>query len=777
VPPFSTATLAAVALLGFILAALAAGTPLPTLAVAGLAGSAVLLLALSLWRRDWELLLLLPGTTLLAVVAGWAQYQRLWWIAGLATATVLGVFCLALLRANRRSGEAETKADQLAVQVDRRISELFSLQELSYVLSESIQLDRVVDQVAKYAARFLQADGAVVVLVELEGKQLRVVAASGTLESLVGQVSLDSESALVRFAIGRDRIEVAQGIETPSVELIGGVVVRSAAVAPLRAQGLTMGALAVADRRGGPFTTEDLWLLSTVATNASVVLANSRLYEMVRRGEEEWETAFHALTEGIAVLGPAGTILRANRALAALVEVDETELVGSDFSQLFSGASEPVAALIQPAYRREKSVPLVVRLEHNQRVLRLTAAPLSAGEPGSAVILIEDVTEQRMLEAQIIQNDKMASIGQLVSGVAHELNNPLTSIAGLAELLLERPPHPEFPREHLRVIHDQAERASRIVRNLLTFARKGAVSEKSAVDFNDVVTRTALLIEYELQLHGIELQSELSPEPVVVLGDRYELQQVLLNLVTNAVQAVAALEPDRPRRITLFTSHADGEAVLRVRDSGPGVPRHLAPYLFTPFFTTKAPGEGTGLGLSLSYGLVKAHGGDLTYEAPVEGGAEFRVVLPLYEAETPVEETRPEVNGRRSIRRILVVDEDPAVHRLVSALFAPEGHAVESVRSGDQALKLAREGEYDLIIADTGMAAGAAEPFTRALLQACPHTGSRLVIACSGEDDPAISGLGHLRRVRKPFSPRDLKTMAREIFSTPPRSPASTEAH
>ncbi|HEY9014969.1 MAG TPA: PAS domain-containing protein, partial [Gemmatimonadales bacterium] len=437
------------ALLVCVLAAAVAGPPPPQLSI-GLAAAGVLLLSLSLWRRNWELHLLIIGAALLAVIAGWAMY-RIWWITGLAAASMLGIFWITLLRAQRRSREAEAKADQLARQVDRRISELFSLQELSYVLSESIQLDRVVDQVARYAARFLQADGAVVALVEMEGKVMRVVAASGTLESLVGRVSQESESALVRFAITRDRIEVAQGTDSPSVELIGGVTVRSAAVVPLRAQGLTMGALAVADRRGGPFTTEDLWLLSTVATNASVVLANSRLYEMVRRGEEEWETAFHALTEGIAVVGPEGAILRANHALAALVGVPETELVGSDFSQLFSGASEPVAALIEAAYRRERSAPLVVRLNENQRVLRLTAAPLSEGEPGSAVILIEDVTEQRMLEAQIIQNDKMASIGQLVSGVAHELNNPLTSIAGLAELLLERE-LPTVPREHLRVI-------------------------------------------------------------------------------------------------------------------------------------------------------------------------------------------------------------------------------------------------------------------------------------------------------------------------------------
>jgi two-component system NtrC family sensor kinase len=745
-----------------IAAVLAAPPLVPTLGF----GAAATMLLLASWRKAWELPLHLAAATLLCVVAWWAE-DRVWWLALLAVVSIFITFWIAVLRARHRAREAEAKADQLAVQVDRRISELFSLQELSYVLSESIQLDRVVDQVAKYAARFLQADGAIVVLVEMEGRALRVVAASGSLEPLMGQVSKDGDSALVRFAIGRDRIEVAHGADAPTINLIGNLLVRSAAVAPLRAQGITMGALAVADRRGGPFTTEDLWLLSTVATNASVVLANSRLYEMVRRSEEEWETAFNALIEGIAVVGPDGAILRANRALAAVAELPESELVGHNFPELLPGASEAVGGLIQAAYRRERTAPLVVRLEHTHRVLRLTAGPLAAAEPGSVVILVEDVTEQRMLEAQIIQNDKMASIGQLVSGVAHELNNPLTSIAGLAELLLERPPHPEVPREHLKVIHDQAERAGRIVRNLLTFARKG-VAEKTAVDLNDVVTRTSLLIVYELQLHGIELDSELSPDPVVVLGDRYELQQVLLNLVTNAVQAVSGLELGKPRRITLSTTRAEGNAELRVRDTGPGVPRHLAPYLFTPFFTTKAPGEGTGLGLSLSYGLVKAHGGGLTYEPAPGGGAEFQVTLPLFEAELS-QASQESVSGESdplTTRRILVVDEDPAVHRMVTALFAPEGHAVESVRSGEQALRLAREGDYDLIIADVRMAAGATKLFAYALLDDCPKARGRLVVACAGEEDLPEHLLTKqaLRRVTKPFNLRDLKSVAKEIL-------------
>ena len=748
--------------------------------VAGLAGALIVLLAA--WRREWEVPLHAIAVSLLGVIV-WLVDDRIWWLAVLAVVTISASFWVAIARGRRKVREAEGKTDALASQLDRRISELFSLQELSYVLSESIQLDRIVDQVARYAGRFLQTDGAIVVLADDERSQrLRVVAATGTLEALQGQWAEESDTGLVRFAISRERIEVAQGVGTPTVNLIASTTVRSAAVAPLRSQGVTMGALAVADRQGGPFTTEDLWLLSTVATNASVVLANSRLYEIVRQSKEEWETAFNALTEGIAVVGPTGAVLRANRALAALTELSESELVGRGFCETLFGSLEAVEELISAAYLGQRAAPLVARLERTQRVLRLTAAPFAehpgrtaATGTGSVVVLVEDVTEQRILEAQLIQNDKMASIGQLVSGVAHELNNPLTSIAGLAELLLERTPHPDLPHEHLRVIHEQAERAGRIVRNLLTFARKG-VAEKTAVDLNDVAARTSLLIVYELQLHGIELESALSPEPVVVLGDRYELQQVLLNLVNNAVHAVSQLEAGCPRRIRLETSRQGGTAVLKVLDSGPGVPPHLVSYLFTPFFTTKSPGEGTGLGLSLSYSLVKAHGGILAYEVSPEGGAEFRISLPAHDGppdEAPLERRSA---SRPTGHRILVVDDDPAVHRLVSALFTPQGHMVEAVRSGNQALLMMKERDFDLIVADAMATAGPSELFVQALAAHRPDACGRLVLGVSGNGDVAEAAAEGVRRTRKPFSLRDLNALAQEVFaSTLRRSPAATE--
>ena len=677
---------------------------------------------------------------------------------------------LAMRRLERQAATAEANRLEAARQLDRRISELFSLQELSYVLAESIQLDRIVEQVARYGARFLLADGALVALADEDAATLRVVAAAGTLASLENRQTTPGEGGLVQLAVDRERIEVAQATDQPVV-LIAGVMVRSAAVAPLRAQGRAVGALVVTDRREGPFTTEDLWLLSTIATQTSMAVANSRLFEMVRRSTEEWETAFDALTEGLGVVGPEGQILRANRALAAIAGVPPDSLVGADFTASVAEGALLARDLLAAAQRLERPAPVEIHRERDARRLRLAAAPLwGPAADGSVVILVEDVTEQRALEAQLIQNEKMASIGQLVSGVAHELNNPLTSIAGLAELLLE-PAHrlPDPTRGHLRVIHDQAERAARIVRNLLTFARPSSLV-KEPVDLNDVVARTALLISHELRQRGIQLEQRLDSEPVVVVGDRYELQQVLLNLLTNAVHAVAALEPARPRRIALATSRAGDRATLQVIDSGPGVPPALVPQLFTPFFTTKGPGQGTGLGLSVSYGLIEAHGGRISYRshAAPEGGAEFVVNLPLHAPEPPAgAEATAAPDGQAAERpaRVLVVDDDAAVHRLVSALFAPAGHRVDAVRTGDQALRLVDGEAYDLVIADAHAVGPDGSLFAATLLAARPDWRDRLIIA----SHPRASGphpTAALHWVAKPLSVRDLRAVVARILSS-----------
>lgn len=668
-------------------------------------------------------------------------------VALLSLVSVAWQFLVAMRQ--RRSLEEERSA--LARQVDRRINEIFSLQELSYVLAESLQSDRIASQVARYVTRFLNAEGSAIALT-MSGDRLRIAAAEGSLAAFAGREVTGDSPSLVLRAMSSERIEVNRDSGEP-LPLLPDLRATNAAAAPLRAHGLTMGVLIVSDRRDGGFSAEDLWLLSTVATHVAVVLANSRLFELVRQAKEEWETAFNAITEGIATLDGAGRFTRANGALARMLDVPGTALPGRSFWETVVGEGEGADRLLGAAGRGERPAPVLIRSTTLDREIRLTAAPLAEPEgDGAVVVLVADVTEQRALETQLIQSEKLAAVGQLVSGVAHELNNPLTSIAGLAEFLQERQAFPPTEREHLRVIHEQAERAGRIVRNLLTFARKGSAGTEG-VDLNDIAQRTARLVSYELQHRGITLVEELASGPLPVRGNIDELQQVLLNLVTNAGQAVRELPEGSMKRITLNTAREGDQAVVRVRDSGAGVPENLVPRLFTPFFTTKEPGEGTGLGLSLSYRIAETHGGRLGYQRIPAGGAEFSLSLP-FAVDQVIEAAPPPAPSERAV---LLVDDDSRSELVVKALLEPAGYSVEVVKTAGEAGERLAARRWSAVIADGGVSADG-----KLLLvdQLCADPsrmkGSRLVVTSSDQAVAERCRAVGVTVLPRPFLPRDL---------------------
>jgi two-component system NtrC family sensor kinase len=696
-------------------------------------------------------------------------------LAGL-TALALGLAGM-VWHFRARLARSEHERRRAAEELNRRLSELFSLQELSYVLSDSLELDRIVEQVARYATRFLDAQGALLALVgDGPSDPLRVVAAEGTLTSLRGRSIPQDDRGLAARSTVREHLELVRNSGPEPTLIAGDVQAAAAAAVPLRTHGVVVGTLVIADPREGVFVPEDIRLLSTLATHAAVVIANARLFEMVRRAKEQWETAFDALSEGIAVVDDEGRVRRANRSLAELLRAPLTDVLGAHLCDALLGRSPGLMELLDAARRGERPAPLVVRSERLQRTVRVDAARIpGATSEQSLVVLVEDVTDQQALETQLIQSEKLAAVGQLVSGVAHELNNPLTSIAGLSEFLLEQKELGRKDRGHLQVIQEQAQRAGRIVRNLLTFARKGP-SEQAPVDLNDVIKRTLQLMSYDLKLKDIIVDRDLASVLPDVLGDRHGLQQVVLNLVTNAAQALSDTPPTQARRIAVSTWF-DGQVHLRVADTGPGVADDLVHSVFTPFFTTKEPGKGTGLGLSITYSIVESHGGHITVERPSGGGgAAFRVDLPPAPAGIPrpaaerVNSGATPVPAAPSMKRvILLLDADPAVQRMVKALFARDGHAVEVAGDPQHALDLALKGGYDLILADARAAAPAKRGtlFVEELLKRMPALRDRLIVA-TGDVRPAteetLTRLG-VRYVRKPFNLRDLRDAAARLWA------------
>jgi two-component system NtrC family sensor kinase len=257
----------------------------------------------------------------------------------------------------------------------------------------------------------------------------------------------------------------------------------------------------------------------------------------------------------------------------------------------------------------------------------INLSPISGedGEVSSIVVVMTDVTDSAMLRSKLIHAEKMAAVGQLVSGVAHEVNNPLTAILGFTDLLMENPELPESARRDLRVILQEAQRTKQIVQNLLSFARQ-MPPQRKAVQLNSILQRTVHLRSYDFISHGIQVIERLDETLPAVIGDSHQLQQVFLNILNNAYDAVR--EGNRAARIEVMSANAESFVEISFRDNGIGIvdPEKI----FDPFFTTKDIGKGTGLGLSICYGIVREHGGEiLCHNNPDSEGATFVVRLPV----------------------------------------------------------------------------------------------------------------------------------------------------
>jgi len=247
------------------------------------------------------------------------------------------------------------------------------------------------------------------------------------------------------------------------------------------------------------------------------------------------------------------------------------------------------------------------------------------GKVASIVVIMSDITDAATLQSKLMHAEKMAAVGQLVSGVAHEVNNPLTAILGFADLLMENPEIPDSARKDLRVILQEAQRTKQIVQNLLSFARQ-TPPQRSPVQLNSILRRTIQLRAYDLHSRGVEVVEHLDKELRQVVGDAHQLQQVFLNILNNAYDAVR--DSGRPARIEIKTANRDDTVEIVFRDNGKGI--EFPERIFDPFFTTKEIGKGTGLGLSICYGIVREHGGEIVCHNNKDGeGASFIVRLPV----------------------------------------------------------------------------------------------------------------------------------------------------
>ena len=352
------------------------------------------------------------------------------------------------------------------------------------------------------------------------------------------------------------------------------------------------------------------------------------------------------------------------------------------------------------------------RADRSPMWVEVTAHAQPAGGTVRVEALMRDVTERKRLEDQardlyhqLLQAEKLAALGQTISGVAHELNNPLATILTWAERLAQRPADDQT-RRGLAAILAESERAARIVRNLLTFARKRHTT-RAMVDMNQVIRETLALRSYEQRLSNINIIDALASGLPQVFADPHQMQQVLLNLVINAEQAMIGAHGRGTLILRTWHDPERGAVVLEVNDDGPGVPDEVQAKIFDPFFTTKEVGKGTGLGLTVAYAIIQEHGGRLTVKSQPVGGASFFVELPLSDAGLPPAPKPPErmfaPPASAAGATILVVEDEAALGAAVAEALADAGFIVDRANDGLEALERVGERPYDLIVCDLKM--------------------------------------------------------------------------
>ncbi|PYM91568.1 MAG: hypothetical protein DME04_18335 [Candidatus Rokuibacteriota bacterium] len=480
-------------------------------------------------------------------------------------------------------------------------------------------------------------------------------------------------------------------------------------------------------------------------------------------------SALDAAASGIVITDREGAIIWANPGFTGITGYRVEEVVGQTFRLLKSGQHD--AAFYQSLWetilagQTWRGEIINRRKDGSFYPEEQTITPVrdEQGEITHFIAIKEDITERKRLQEHLTQSEKLAAMGQLLASVAHELNNPLSVLTGHAALL-KSASDPKVAERALKMIH-AAERCARIVRNFLTLARQRP-PERTRVDLNQVVRDALELVAYPLRVDNVELRLELSERLPRLTADGHQLHQLVINLLTNAQQALR--ETPRPRRITVVTRAAadDRSIVLEVADNGPGISPDIQARLFEPFFTTKPPGEGTGLGLAICQGIVNTHHGTLKVASAPGQGASFRMELPV-EAIEAAPDTEQEPESVAAGKKILVVDDEPEIAALLAEMLTRDGHQVETVEDGLMALDKLGAGTYDLVISDLRMPKLDGPGLHAEVARRHPHLMRRMVFVTGDTLGPESAEF--LRRTEvatfgKPFVLADVRRVVRQAL-------------
>lgn len=576
-----------------------------------------------------------------------------------------------------------------------------------------------------------------------------------------------------------DYIPQLQSLSSSEKEIINST--RASIVIPLVArEGEMIGLLFIgAKRKGQPFTSEDIREVSNFVGQVGTVFENALLYTHTLNARRDLESWLNSMKDCVLIIDQDNTVKFFNDSA-----LQNFNVVLGDKCRDILGFNIIGMNITDISLVKNESVGKII--ETSEKKYELTTAPIRNPDYSSSLLVIlRDITdvirmeaekkeiekkaeeERRKLEWKAQQASRLASVGEMASGIAHEINNPLTGVVGFSKILVDRGGWPEEVQEQLEVINSGATRVADIVKRMLTFARQQKPERKLA-NINEAIETCLALRKYEMETGNIKLIRHLDPELPLTVVDAGQLQDVFMNIIVNAEKAMR--QAHEGGNLNIRTETVGDIIRISITDDGPGIAAKNMDKIFNPFFTTRKVGEGTGLGLSLSYGIIQEHHGKIYAESELGKGATFIVELPINAVEEgeespvkPVEEVKTTTRAK-----ILVIDDEPTILAFLREFLVSEGHEVEMVDNCRDALERTRANRYGLILCDVLMPEMSGAQFYYTVMEEIPSLARRFIFmtgdVIGAETRHFLSEAGR-PYVTKPFNLVEVKKVISQMLS------------
>ncbi|MGR3319392.1 MAG: ATP-binding protein [Candidatus Anammoxibacter sp.] len=533
---------------------------------------------------------------------------------------------------------------------------------------------------------------------------------------------------------------------------------------PLIVKDRIVGIINISSFQENAFGANHIRMLYTVANQVTISIQH--LITLIEHEKGRLASILRDMVDGVMMLDRNGIIEMVNPAGEKLLRLLSVRKQGERLDHLGDYfLKEPMKSIIngKDAFISHK---LSFKCESEEMAISMIIAPIKGEtEIIGVVIVLRDITKESNLQQQLLHAEKLSTIGEMVSGIAHEINNPLAGIMGLTQLLQIQPDLPDAIRKNVDKIFAYTDRARRIIQNLLTFSRAHK-PEKTHVEINKLIEQTIEMQDYNMKLNDIEIVKDFDPNLPTPVADMYQLQQVFFNITNNAHQALS--DYDGTRIFTAKTMQKEQFIVISFHNTGRGISKEIIEKIFNPFFTTKEVGKGTGMGLSIAYGIIKEHGGDIYVTSEEGQGVTFFIELPINSVVLGDKtETDKDIKPETVLNhmRVLIVDDEIAVAESISDLLNAEGHICQTSPRVDAAIEELSVNDYDLVISDIKMPGMDGKEFYAYLKSHKPKMAERFVTITGdvmNDETRLFVEQNNIPCLAKPFTHEELKKVILE---------------